>query len=263
MRAINNTMSEYLLQNLKSSGSKITSTSSREEELETLYNRSGVTIKGIGTARSVIKANIYYSLMEASSKAIQSSAENLLETGETSVFAKAEAAQAAAEAAAESEKTEETEITESTDGASKTEKSNKEDGANPYTEDVADEVLNFVSLYNSMMKSLNRTGDTTEKAYANELSSYAKKYEDALKTAGITIQRDGSLKVNEKTLEKASISELKKVFHGKGSFADLTATASIKIESFGTANVNYLNSSTYSSLLKGFNSKGTSFDTSR
>lgn len=259
MRAINNTMSEYLLQNLKSSGSKTTGTSSKEEELETLYNRSGVTIKGIGTARSVIKANIYYSLMEASSKAIQSSAENLLETGETSVFAKAEAAQAAAE----SEKTEEAENTENTDGASKTVKSNTEDGANPYTEDVADEVLNFVSLYNSMMKSLNRTGDTTEKAYANELSSYARKYEDGLKTVGITIQRDGSLKVNEKTLEKASISELKKVFHGKGSFPDLTATASIKIESFGTANVNYLNSSTYSSLLKGFNSKGTSFDTSR
>lgn len=254
MRAINNTMSEYLLQNLKSSGSKTTGTSSKEEELETLYNRSGVTIKGIGTARSVIKANIYYSLMEASSKAIQSSAENLLETGETSVFAKAEA---------ESEKTEEAENTENTDGASKTVKSNTEDGANPYTEDVADEVLNFVSLYNSMMKSLNRTGDTTEKAYANELSSYARKYEDGLKTVGITIQRDGSLKVNEKTLEKASISELKKVFHGKGSFPDLTATASIKIESFGTANVNYLNSSTYSSLLKGFNTKGKSFDTSQ
>lgn len=259
MRVFNNSMSSYLLQSLKSPGSLVQSSS--EESVETVYNRAGVTVKGIGTARSIIKANIYYSLMETSSKAIQASGDKLMKEGETSLFAKAEALEAAAKA--ESEKTESgQEVTDANKTEGKAEAS-KDVEKNPYTEEVVDEIKNFISLYNSMIKSLNRTATPTEQGYANEITSYAREFEDDLKAIGIKINRDGSLKADEKVLDKASISELKNVFYGKDSFTNMVTTASMKVESCGTANVNYLNSFTYSSLLKGYNAQGTNYDNFR
>lgn len=255
MRVFNNSMSSYLLQNLKSPGSLTQSSS--EESVETVYNRAGVTVKGIGTARSIIKANIYYSLMETSSKAIQASGDKLMEEGETSLFAKAEALEAAAKAESEKNESEKTESGQEVTDANKTEEKN------PYTEDVVDEIKDFISFYNSMIKSLNRTATPTEQAYANEITSYAGEFKDDLKTIGITVNRDGSLKADEKVLDKASISDLKNVFYGKGSFTKMVTDASMKVESCGTANVNYLNSFTYSSLLKGYNAQGSNYDNFR
>ncbi len=119
------------------------------------------------------------------------------------------------------------------------------------TKDVVTQVKAFVKEYNNMVGNMKKTDDTVNTYFAKELNSYAKENETKLKEMGITIETDGTLKMNESTLDKASLSSLKEVFQGTKSFAGKVAAKSILIEKKA---VTELSNSAYSSNLSTYSS---------
>ncbi|MCM1107323.1 MAG: hypothetical protein NC355_10310 [Blautia sp.] len=76
----------------------------------------------------------------------------------------------------------------------------------------------FVSTYNNALK----TGDADDhdtKRYLRQLKSLSKKYEDELEDIGITIEKDGSLSINDELLKLADVTKVGKVFSPENEFS--------------------------------------------
>ncbi len=73
-------------------------------------------------------------------------------------------------------------------------------------------VKNFVSQFNSTL-----SGTSSEKAY-KELTSIAKSNKYALESLGLSVDKDGAIKVNEDKFKNTSMDDIKKVFNDTGSF---------------------------------------------
>lgn len=90
-----------------------------------------------------------------------------------------------------------------------------------YSEDdnsknIAGTASAFAKTYNNAIKSAHDSGTDSSKRYAKQLKKLTSKYKDELDDIGITIESDGSLKVDEDFLNERKTDELKKVF-GKDS----------------------------------------------
>ena len=92
-------------------------------------------------------------------------------------------------------------------------------------------VKSYVDDYNSL---LDRADDSKTKSIlraANSLKSNARANEKMLEKAGITVDADGRLSVDEKSFEKADMDKLKSLFTTHGSYATQTNVDLLKIAS--------------------------------
>ena len=92
-------------------------------------------------------------------------------------------------------------------------------------------VKSYVDDYNSL---LDRADDSKTKSIlraANSLKSNARANEKTLEKAGITVDVDGRLSVDEKSFEKADMDKLKSLFTTHGSYATQTNVDLLKIAS--------------------------------
>lgn len=123
-----------------------------------------------------------YTRMETVAGMLSRNAENLLKTGENSVFG-------------------------------------QEDEAGKKKEAVA-EVRNFVNNYNLLLGRLNSSGENTDTAYSKKLSAYVAGCAGALEKIGITAGSSGMLSLDENRLKEAESADIEAVFHEKDSFGE-------------------------------------------
>ena len=109
-----------------------------------------------------------------------------------------------------------------------------------YTEDNVSKIQNgvkdFVKSYNSMIDSAEGSKSDKVTRTAKYPTNYTKANEKVLKSVGITIGSDNKLSVNEDTLGKASVSELKDLFRGSSSFAGRVSAYATSLYTTAVAN---------------------------
>lgn len=151
-----------------------------------------------------------YSKIKTGAKGIRSHSETLSQTGQESLFAKAE-----------------------------------ETGN---TKDIRKEINNFVEDYNAMLSNMKKAGGSIQNMYAKQFSTQTMIHKEELGKLGITALADGSLSVDQKVLENAGIDDMKKVFWGTSSFAGKVSMKSIYVESNAVSNLSDSTYASYNSL---------------
>jgi hypothetical protein len=173
------------------------------------------SLKGIGRRNDSNHKQAAYSAIQSSAKSIQLYGEKLLSEESASLFSRAE--------------------------------------ATGQTKEVVTQVKAFVKEYNNMVKNMKKTDDTVNTYFAKELHSYIKEQESKLKEMGITIQADGTLQMQESVLDKAELSSLKDVFHGKNSFVKKVMEKALFIEKKASTDIansaSFAYRSTYQSMI--------------
>ena len=92
-------------------------------------------------------------------------------------------------------------------------------------------VKDFVDSYNTLVKSATDSG---EKSITNRLESMennTKAYEKSLNAIGISIETDGTLKLNEDTYKAADSGKTESLFASRGSFGYSTTVSAAMIQS--------------------------------
>ena len=79
----------------------------------------------------------------------------------------------------------------------------------------------FVDTYNNTISSTG-SEDSDAYRYNKQLQKLTKEYEDEFKDLGITIEKDGSLTVNENLLKKSKHEEVRKIFHKESEYINRT-----------------------------------------
>ncbi|MCM1040559.1 MAG: hypothetical protein NC434_14675 [Ruminococcus sp.] len=125
---------------------------------------------------------------------------------------------------------------------------------------VTKQVREFVDKYNGMVRNLRTSGGRVDNSYLNQLSSYTIMYRSALSACGVTKNNDGTLSVNEKTLAGASMEQLKKAWGTETSFAARTASAAANVQQNAVNGLNSAIANTYSNLLSSYGSRGNYFN---
>lgn len=104
------------------------------------------------------------------------------------------------------------------------------------SEKVVKNIKSFVETYNDMLSQLRGAGGTLNQYYVQQMNALMSENIEALKKVGITQSSNGTLNVDEKMLDAASISDLKSIF---GSSNNLTSRMEFvigKIEENAKAN---------------------------
>lgn len=166
-------------------------------------------------------ATTYMNMKENAGK-LQSAATKLLDTGDDSIYAKAE---------------------ESGD-----------------TSQITSQVKDFVNQYNSTVRNLKSAGGRVDTSYYNQMTSYASMYRNSLEATGVTRNSDGTLSVNENALKKASVEQLKQTWGGSSSFAARAGQVAANVQYNAVTSMNSMINNSYSSLLRNFGSSGGFFN---
>ena len=166
--------------------------------------------------------SLIYQNMKNNAGELQSAASKLVYSGDNSVFAKAE--------------------------------------KNGNTDEVTEQIQDFVTYYNDMVRSLKNSNSRVDGSYRNMLNSYATMYQSALKETGITKQTDGTLSIDEKTLQEASMEQLQNAWGGNNSFAAKAGTTAAYVRTSAVSNLNSLITNSYSNLLRGYGNSGNFFN---
>ena len=95
----------------------------------------------------------------------------------------------------------------------------------------------MVEEYNATMKQLKITGGTMNEFYRQQLKEVSTGSKEALKGIGITQEKDGSLAVNEKTLQNADADALKKALGSESGFVSKLSFISNRINQNASVNV--------------------------
>jgi ElaB/YqjD/DUF883 family membrane-anchored ribosome-binding protein len=117
---------------------------------------------------------------------------------------------------------------------------------------VIQTVKSFASSYNDLIQAMDKMGGDSNKQYRTELSNILSENKDALEKAGITVDKSGKMIIDDDTLKKADLSELRKLFQGNDSVAEKIAGKSIYAEAnaisaqYASSISNYTNNGTYS-----------------
>ncbi len=166
-------------------------------------------------------ATTYMNMKDNAGK-LQSAANKLLDTGDNSIYAKAE---------------------ESGD-----------------TNQITRQVKEFVNQYNSTVRDLKSAGGRVDTSYYNQMTSYASMYRNALEASGVTRNSDGTLSVNENALKKASVEQLKQTWGGSSSFAARAGQVATNVQYNAVTSMNSMINNSYSSLLRNFGASGGFFN---
>lgn len=110
---------------------------------------------------------------------------------------------------------------------------------------IYDGVSAFVKDYNSMIKASSNSSVNSVNSQADTLNNYTYANYKMLVKAGITMNADRTLSLNEDTFKKADISTLKTLFKGTNSYADQVASKASKIYRYSNNGSSLAN--TYSS----------------
>lgn len=70
----------------------------------------------------------------------------------------------------------------------------------------------FVTTYNNAISSSRKVNDPNLKRQVKNLLKITDKYSDALNKIGLNVKNDGTIKILDETLTKASLSDIKKAF---------------------------------------------------
>lgn len=176
-----------------------------------VFGRIGQTSGRNNTSALLMKSK--YTKLEDSSEKLSTYASSLIETEKDSIYDKA-----------------------------------KESGS---TDSIVSNVTKMVDEYNSTIKQLKDAGGSMNEFYRQQLQAIPSSCKDALKSIGITQQKDGSLSIDEKTLQGADIDSLKKALGNETGFASKMDFISGRVNKNAAANV--------ASASSQYNSKGTSY----
>ena len=215
MRITRNYINAMMAANKNTASRKRMSNSLSSTKNNSFYNT--LTNKANGTSSIAVYQN-----MKDNAGALQSTASKLRDTGEDSIYAKAE-----------------------------------ESGN---TAEITKLAKDFVNQYNSTVRSLKSGGSRVDTSYYNQLTSYATMHRNALQTAGITRNSDGTLSINEKTLQGASVEQLRQTFGSSSSFAAKAGQTAVYVQSNAVSSMNSMINNSYSSLLRNFGISGSFFN---
>ncbi len=81
-------------------------------------------------------------------------------------------------------------------------------------------ITGMTDAYNKTLKSLGSSDSALNKFYAQELKNYTSDHSAALKAAGVTRNKDGSLSIQKDVLEAADIDSLKAAFGSTSGFSE-------------------------------------------
>ena len=214
MRISRNYMNALMASN-KNTGKNRTSNSKFMSTLNNRYNAKTNSQTG-GTTYAA------YQNMKTNAANLQTTSSKLSDTGEDSIYAKAE---------------------ESGD-----------------TSQITKLVKDFVNQYNSTVRSLKSTNSRVDNSYLNQLNSYAMMHRNALQTSGVTKNSDGTLSINDKTLQAASVEQLKQTFGSGSSFGAKAGQVAVNVQYNAVTGMNSMINNSYSSLLRNFGISGGFFN---
>lgn len=128
------------------------------------------------------------------------------------------------------------------------------------TTPITDKIKDFVNQYNSTIRSLRSGSSRVDSSYLNQLNSYSMMHRNSLQATGVTRNSDGTLSVNEKTLQKASVEQLKQTWGGSSSFAAKAGQTAVNVQTSAVSSMNSLVNNSYSNLLRNFGASGSFFN---
>lgn len=126
--------------------------------------------------------------------------------------------------------------------------------------DVVENVKNFVEAYNATVDKLKTTDNTLNKYYLQKMESLVTDNAEALKAIGITQSKDGTISVDTKTLESASVSDLKAAFGSSNEFVSKMSYVGSKVEQNATANIESISSQYTSNGINSYLSSTNKYD---
>ncbi len=112
------------------------------------------------------------------------------------------------------------------------------------TDEIVSTIKSFVSQYNKMMEDLEESGSTSDSMLRIQFDSLARASEKELAATGVTKRSDGTLTIDEKKLEAASVDTLEKAW-GSG-FSTKAGAKAGTVEATAERNIEAEKSSTYS-----------------
>lgn len=112
-------------------------------------------------------------------------------------------------------------------------------------DDIYDSVSKFVKDYNSLIKNASNSSVGSVSSQANALNNYTYANYKLLAKAGITMNADRTLSLNEDIFKKSDISTLKTLFKDNNSFASQVSTKASKLYRYASegSSLNYSYSS--------------------
>lgn len=105
------------------------------------------------------------------------------------------------------------------------------------TGDICKEVEKIVDKYNQLLSNMKNTSGVLDNFYKKSLTGLTEDNKELLKELGITVLKDGTLKLDKNQLKGASLDALKKAFSKDGTIASKMAAISSGIASFAEANL--------------------------
>lgn len=92
------------------------------------------------------------------------------------------------------------------------------------TEAIYSAVNDFVTKYNSFLKSMNNSDSEKIEGEVDGITNLVSGYSDSLKEVGITVKDDNTLSVDADTFKKSDMDQVKKLFNGNSSFTYAVST---------------------------------------
>lgn len=111
----------------------------------------------------------------------------------------------------------------------------------------------FVSAYNNLVDSSSSSEHSYIKNKKSSLKAFVKEYESELKDVGITVNRDGTLEIDEDTFEGASLKKLKKIFSESEDFCNCIQKYAKSIQKYESNQITSKNISTDEDLTAALN----------
>lgn len=118
------------------------------------------------------------------------------------------------------------------------------------TDAIYEKVSEFVDSYNSLISDSKNINSSTIASAVSNLQNATENYEVLLKKAGITINSDGKLSIDEDTFKQANMSTVKTIFSGTNSLAYQTSAYAATVDYYSayeaTKSNTYTSSGAYS-----------------
>lgn len=106
---------------------------------------------------------------------------------------------------------------------------------------LLEQINEFAGDYNSLYKSLDQAGGTTNTMFQKQLKALFTTNQKNLAEIGITMDAKGTLSIDSKTLEAADVDKLQKIFCDKDSFAARVSDKCVTIKSCANSTIKVLN----------------------
>lgn len=117
----------------------------------------------------------------------------------------------------------------------------KEDTQDSIKKKLFEQIDEFAGDYNSLYKSLDQAGGTTNTMFQKQLKALFTTNQKNLAEIGITMDAKGTLSIDSKTLEAADVDKLQKIFCDKDSFAARVSDKCETIKSCASSTIKVLN----------------------